>query len=80
MLLNSAPTDEIAQVLKNQGFDTLKEFALKMVLNGLTTIEEVHRTLGGFDLSAKPATPTPEVEVTQANNPNDENDPNHQAA
>jgi type II secretory ATPase GspE/PulE/Tfp pilus assembly ATPase PilB-like protein len=37
--------EEMMKIVKDDGFDTLLEFGLKMVLNGLTTIEEVHRVL-----------------------------------
>lgn len=64
LLLNKGSVEEIAQELRSQGFDTLREFALKMVLNGLTTVEEVHRALGlgSYDTSGeKPSAEMPKA-------------------
>jgi type II secretory ATPase GspE/PulE/Tfp pilus assembly ATPase PilB-like protein len=38
--------NEFYPEVKSQGFDTLLEFGLKMVINKLTTLEEVQRALG----------------------------------
>jgi type IV pilus assembly protein PilB len=40
-------TDELESLMKSEGFETFYQFALKMVLNGLTTVAEVQRSLGG---------------------------------
>lgn len=44
-LLNSAGLIELKTVVKQDGFETLFEFGVKMAVLGLTTIEEVERNL-----------------------------------
>jgi len=39
--------ETLVSELEANGFETLRQFALKMVCNGLTTFEEVHRGVGG---------------------------------
>lgn len=48
MVLAGASLQEIEQALGTQGYETLRQFALKMVVNSLTTMDEVGRCLGGF--------------------------------
>lgn len=44
-LARGATIQEIFEVAKQDGFETLLEFGLKMVVSGLTTVEEVKRVL-----------------------------------
>lgn len=47
LLLQGASDEELALCVRDQKFETLRQFAFKMALSGLTTIEEVFRGLGG---------------------------------
>jgi type II secretory ATPase GspE/PulE/Tfp pilus assembly ATPase PilB-like protein len=47
LILRAAGTEELLAAAREDGFDTLYEFGLKMALNGLTTIEEVERVTAG---------------------------------
>ena len=44
-LARGATLQEILEVARQDGFETLLEFGLKMVISGLTTVEEVKRVL-----------------------------------
>ncbi|OFZ17720.1 MAG: hypothetical protein A2Z20_00380, partial [Bdellovibrionales bacterium RBG_16_40_8] len=46
VLMQSTDIADLTAELQKQEFETLTQFALKMVINGLTTVEEVHRRLG----------------------------------
>ena len=48
LIAQDGPMEDMLQAARADGFLTLYEFGLKMVLNGLTTIEEVDRCLAGF--------------------------------
>lgn len=68
LLAQGASIEDLTQEIKRGGFDTLVQFALRMVLNGLTTMEEVERGLGAFQLtsnqpSVKETEPEPEEEI-----------------
>jgi type II secretory ATPase GspE/PulE/Tfp pilus assembly ATPase PilB-like protein len=47
-LLERKSGEEMMQIARADGFETLLEAALKMVLSGLTSLDEVRRVLGGF--------------------------------
>jgi type IV pilus assembly protein PilB len=47
-LLEKKSTEELMKIARQDGFETLLEAGLKMVLSGLTSLEEVRRVLGGF--------------------------------
>jgi general secretion pathway protein E len=49
VILKNGTVESMLEAARPDGFDTLYEFGLRMALNGLTTIEEVERTMaGGF--------------------------------
>ena len=47
-ILEKKSTEEMMKIARQDGFETLLEAGLKMVLSGLTSLEEVRRVLGGF--------------------------------
>jgi protein transport protein HofB len=47
-MLEKASTQELMKIARSEGFETLLEAGLKMVLSGLTSLEEVRRVLGGI--------------------------------
>lgn len=44
-LIDNLGMEQLMKIAREDGFETLLEFGLKMVLNGLTTLEEVKRVL-----------------------------------
>jgi type IV pilus assembly protein PilB len=51
MILKDANLENIETLLASEGFENLRQFAMKMVLSGLTTLEEVTRIVGGVQSS-----------------------------
>jgi type IV pilus assembly protein PilB len=47
LILREASIEAMLECARTDGYDTLYEFGLKMVVNGLTTIEEVERCMAG---------------------------------
>ena len=46
LIASDASLEDMLTAARADGFDTLYEFGLKMVLNGLTTLDEVQRCMG----------------------------------
>jgi type II secretory ATPase GspE/PulE/Tfp pilus assembly ATPase PilB-like protein len=47
-LLEKKSSEELLKIAKEDGFETLLEAGLKLVLSGVTSLAEVRRVLGGF--------------------------------
>ncbi len=45
LLGKEASSEELLASARIDGFDTVLEFGLKMVINGMTTVDEVNRTM-----------------------------------